>query len=107
MTYEDMVLKELLRFESALTWWNTHKRTIGVDAAYAMKWDGLMRLKTYVYSSRNEIQKMESELLNLKVKGNDLTAYIQRFQERLSRSGSYPGSFSSLQDRDRKVGSGS
>ncbi|GJV22386.1 hypothetical protein Tco_1371406 [Tanacetum coccineum] len=29
--------------ESALTWWNTHKRTIGVDAAYAMKWDGLMR----------------------------------------------------------------
>ncbi|GKF86150.1 hypothetical protein Tco_0253977, partial [Tanacetum coccineum] len=26
---------------SALTWWNTHKRTIGVDAAYAMKWDGL------------------------------------------------------------------
>ncbi|GJR86203.1 hypothetical protein Tco_0210214 [Tanacetum coccineum] len=29
--------------ESALTWWNTHKRTIGVDAAYAMKWAGLMR----------------------------------------------------------------
>nr|GFA72744.1 putative reverse transcriptase domain-containing protein [Tanacetum cinerariifolium] len=22
---------------SALTWWNSHKRTIGVDAAYAMK----------------------------------------------------------------------
>ncbi|GJU77801.1 hypothetical protein Tco_1274871 [Tanacetum coccineum] len=32
--------------ESALTWWNTHKKTISVDAAYAMKWDGLMRLKT-------------------------------------------------------------
>ncbi|GJU86163.1 hypothetical protein Tco_1293709, partial [Tanacetum coccineum] len=41
--------------ESALTWWNTHKRTIGVDAAYAMKWAGLMRLKTEVYWLRNEI----------------------------------------------------
>ncbi|GKE93439.1 hypothetical protein Tco_1574534 [Tanacetum coccineum] len=32
--------------ESALTWWNSHKRTIGVDAAYAMNWAGLMRLMT-------------------------------------------------------------
>ncbi|GJS88391.1 putative reverse transcriptase domain-containing protein [Tanacetum coccineum] len=29
----------------------------------------------------NEIQKMETELWNLTVKGNDLTAYTQRFQE--------------------------
>ncbi|GKD06877.1 putative reverse transcriptase domain-containing protein, partial [Tanacetum coccineum] len=50
--------------DSALTWWNTHKRTISVDAAYAMKWAGLMRLKTEVYCPRNEIQKMETELWN-------------------------------------------
>ncbi|GJV75726.1 reverse transcriptase domain-containing protein [Tanacetum coccineum] len=67
--------------DSALTWWNTHKRTIGVDAAYAMNWAGLMRLMTEVYYPRNEIQKKETELWNLTVKGNDLTAYIQRFQE--------------------------
>ncbi|GJX11916.1 putative reverse transcriptase domain-containing protein [Tanacetum coccineum] len=30
--------------DSALTWWNSHKRTIGVDAAYAMMWAGLMKL---------------------------------------------------------------
>nr|GFB05390.1 reverse transcriptase domain-containing protein [Tanacetum cinerariifolium] len=66
---------------SALTWWNSHKRTIGVDAAYAMKWAGLMKLMTGVYCPRNEVQKMETELWNLTVKGNDLTAYIQRFQE--------------------------
>nr|GEZ06580.1 hypothetical protein [Tanacetum cinerariifolium] len=66
---------------SALTWWNSHKRTIGVDAAYTMKWAGLMKLMTEVYYPRNEVQKMESELWNLNVKGNDLTAYIQRFQE--------------------------
>ncbi|GJR49420.1 putative reverse transcriptase domain-containing protein [Tanacetum coccineum] len=65
----------------ALTWWNSHKRTIGVDAAYAMNWAGLMRLMTEVYCPRNEIQKMETELWNLTVKGNDLTAYTQRFQE--------------------------
>ncbi|GJX70535.1 putative reverse transcriptase domain-containing protein [Tanacetum coccineum] len=67
--------------DSSLTWWNSHKRTIGVDAAYAMNWAGLMRLMTEVYYPRNEIQKMETELWNLTVKGNDLTAYTQRFQE--------------------------
>nr|GFA27510.1 hypothetical protein [Tanacetum cinerariifolium] len=64
---------------SALTWWNSQKRTIGVDGAYAMKWAELMKLMTEVYCPRNE--KMEAELWNLIVKGNDLTAYIQRFQE--------------------------
>nr|GEV10521.1 putative reverse transcriptase domain-containing protein [Tanacetum cinerariifolium] len=39
---------------SALTWWNSHKRTIGVDAVYAMKWAGLMKLMTEVYCPRNE-----------------------------------------------------
>nr|GEW60719.1 hypothetical protein [Tanacetum cinerariifolium] len=66
---------------SALTWRNSHKRTIGVDVAYAMKWAGLMKLMTEVYCPRNEVQKMETELWNLTVKGNDLTAYTQRFQE--------------------------
>nr|GEZ44966.1 reverse transcriptase domain-containing protein [Tanacetum cinerariifolium] len=43
--------------------------------------DGLMKLMTEVYCLRNEVQKMETELWNLTVKGNDLTAYNQRFQE--------------------------
>ncbi|GKE32081.1 putative reverse transcriptase domain-containing protein, partial [Tanacetum coccineum] len=67
--------------DSALTWWNSHKRTIGVDAAYAMNRAGLMKLMTKVYCPRNEIQKMETKLWNLTVKGNDLTPYTQRFQE--------------------------
>nr|GEU48234.1 reverse transcriptase domain-containing protein [Tanacetum cinerariifolium] len=40
-----------------------------------------MKLMTEVYCPRNEIHKMETELWNLAVKGNDLTAYAQRFQE--------------------------
>ncbi|GJX75248.1 putative reverse transcriptase domain-containing protein [Tanacetum coccineum] len=66
---------------SALTWWNSHKRTIGTEAAFAMSWRELMKLMTEVYCPRNEIQKMESELWNLTVKNNDLAAYTQRFQE--------------------------
>ncbi|GJX96178.1 putative reverse transcriptase domain-containing protein [Tanacetum coccineum] len=66
---------------SDLTWWNSHKRTIGTDAAFAMSWRELMKLMAEVYCPRNEIQKMESELWNLTVKNNDLDAYTQRFQE--------------------------
>nr|GEX90404.1 reverse transcriptase domain-containing protein [Tanacetum cinerariifolium] len=66
---------------TALTWWNSHKRTIGVDVAYAMKWAGLMKLMTEVYCPRNKIQKMDTGLWNLTMKGTDLTAYTQRFQE--------------------------
>nr|GFA72265.1 hypothetical protein [Tanacetum cinerariifolium] len=39
---------------SALTWWNSHKRTIGIEAAYAMSWAELMKLMTEVYCLRNE-----------------------------------------------------
>ncbi|GJV54609.1 reverse transcriptase domain-containing protein [Tanacetum coccineum] len=61
--------------DSALTWWNSHKRTIGVDAVFAITWRDLMKLMTEVYCPRNEIHKMETELWNLTVKNNDLAAY--------------------------------
>nr|GEW84721.1 putative reverse transcriptase domain-containing protein [Tanacetum cinerariifolium] len=48
---------------SALTWWNSHKRAIRFEAAYAMKWTELMKLMTEVYSLRNKIQKMETEMV--------------------------------------------
>ncbi|GJZ46200.1 hypothetical protein Tco_0593796, partial [Tanacetum coccineum] len=32
--------------DSALTWWNSHKRTIGTDAAYALSWRELLKLMT-------------------------------------------------------------
>ncbi|GJR80977.1 putative reverse transcriptase domain-containing protein [Tanacetum coccineum] len=60
---------------------NSHKMTIGTEAAFAMSWKELMKLMTKVYCPRNEIQKMESELYNLTVKNNDLAAYTKRFQE--------------------------
>ncbi|GJV16144.1 hypothetical protein Tco_1361467 [Tanacetum coccineum] len=48
---------------SALTWWNSHKITIGIAAAYAMSWAELIKLMTEVYCPRNEVQKMETEMV--------------------------------------------
>ncbi|GJW16714.1 hypothetical protein Tco_0024150 [Tanacetum coccineum] len=46
---------------SALTWWNSHKRTIGTEAAFAMS--------------------MERGSYKLMTENNDLAAYTQRFQK--------------------------
>ncbi|GKB73822.1 putative reverse transcriptase domain-containing protein [Tanacetum coccineum] len=43
--------------DSALTWWNSHKRTIRTNAAYALSWRELLKLMTEVYYPRNEIQQ--------------------------------------------------
>nr|GEX64387.1 putative reverse transcriptase domain-containing protein [Tanacetum cinerariifolium] len=67
--------------DSALTWWNSHKRTIKTNVAYALSWREIIKLMTEVYCPRNEIQKMETELWNLTVKNNDMDTYTQRYQE--------------------------
>ncbi|GJT04564.1 reverse transcriptase domain-containing protein [Tanacetum coccineum] len=65
----------------ALTWWNSHVRTVGHDVAYAMTWTDLKKKMTDKYCPRVEIKKLEAELWNLKVKGTDVIGYNQRFQE--------------------------
>ncbi|GJR44835.1 putative reverse transcriptase domain-containing protein [Tanacetum coccineum] len=65
----------------ALTWWNSHVRTVTNDVAYAMTWTDLKKKMTTKYCPRNEIKKIEAEMWNLKVKGTDVVAYNQRFQE--------------------------
>ncbi|GJU22996.1 putative reverse transcriptase domain-containing protein [Tanacetum coccineum] len=55
-------------------------RTLGPEA-YAMTWEGLKKKMTDKYYPLGEIQKLEIKLWNLKVKGNDVPAYTERFQE--------------------------
>ncbi|GKA88135.1 putative reverse transcriptase domain-containing protein [Tanacetum coccineum] len=55
----------------ALTWWNTHVKTVGHDAAYGMPWKTLMKMMTDKYCPRNEIKKLEIEIWDLKVKESD------------------------------------
>nr|GEY47573.1 putative reverse transcriptase domain-containing protein [Tanacetum cinerariifolium] len=66
---------------SGLTWWNSHMRAVGQDVAYAMSWVAMNRMIIDKYCPRGEIQKLESEYWNLKVKGLDLLNYNQCFQE--------------------------
>ncbi|GJS43675.1 putative reverse transcriptase domain-containing protein [Tanacetum coccineum] len=48
---------------SALTWWNSHIKTIGHDAAYGMPWRTLIKMMTNKYCPRSEIKKLEIELM--------------------------------------------
>ncbi|GKC95652.1 reverse transcriptase domain-containing protein [Tanacetum coccineum] len=65
----------------ALTWWNSHVRTVEHDAAYLLPWKTLMKMMTENYCLRSELKKLETELWNLVVKGTDIESYTQRFQK--------------------------
>nr|GFB62416.1 hypothetical protein [Tanacetum cinerariifolium] len=66
---------------SALTWWNSHMRTVSQEVAYAMPWKSLKQMMTVKYCPRSEVKKLEVDLWNLKVKGTDISSYTLRFQE--------------------------
>ncbi|GJT31981.1 putative reverse transcriptase domain-containing protein [Tanacetum coccineum] len=65
---------------AALTWWNSQIRTLGPDA-YSMTREVLKKKITDKYCPQGEVKKLEIELWNLKVKGNDVPTYTERFQE--------------------------
>ncbi|GJY26687.1 putative reverse transcriptase domain-containing protein [Tanacetum coccineum] len=49
--------------------------------AYSMTWEVLKKKMTNKYCPQGEIKKLEIDLWNLKVKGNDVPTYTERFQE--------------------------
>ncbi|GKF27666.1 reverse transcriptase domain-containing protein, partial [Tanacetum coccineum] len=61
--------------------WNSHKKAVTQDVAYAMDWKALKKMMMVKYCPRGEIKKLEIEIWNLKVKGTDITSYTLRFQE--------------------------
>ncbi|GJR77144.1 reverse transcriptase domain-containing protein [Tanacetum coccineum] len=67
--------------DDALSWWNSYAQPIGIDQANQITWTELKRLLTNKYCPQTEVKKMEDEIYNLDVKGNDLKTYIRRFQE--------------------------
>nr|GEU71692.1 putative reverse transcriptase domain-containing protein [Tanacetum cinerariifolium] len=66
--------------DAALTWWNGQIRNLGPEA-YAMTWEVLKQKMTDKYCPQGELNKLEIELWNLKVKGNDVPTYTNGFQE--------------------------
>ncbi|GKA76188.1 reverse transcriptase domain-containing protein [Tanacetum coccineum] len=66
---------------NALTWWNSYVKTTTPEAAHAMPWRTLKKMMIDKYCPRGEIKKLEFKMWNLKVRGNDVVTYSQRFQE--------------------------
>nr|GEX00993.1 hypothetical protein [Tanacetum cinerariifolium] len=66
--------------DAALTLWNGQIRTLGPEA-YAMTWEVLKKKMMDKYCLQGELKKLEIELWNMKVKGNDVPTYTNRFQE--------------------------
>ncbi|GKF78586.1 hypothetical protein Tco_0234154, partial [Tanacetum coccineum] len=58
--------------EMLLHAWNSHVKTTTPEAAHAMPWKTLKKMMTEKYCPRGEIKKLEFEMWNLKVKGNDV-----------------------------------
>ncbi|GJR50993.1 putative reverse transcriptase domain-containing protein, partial [Tanacetum coccineum] len=75
--------------DSALTWWNSHKRIIGVEAAYAINWVELMKLMTeelILLCTRmvpDEEDKVERFIRGLpdNIQGNVIAANPARLQD--------------------------
>ncbi|GJT96649.1 putative reverse transcriptase domain-containing protein [Tanacetum coccineum] len=65
----------------ALTWWNGNVRTLGLENANKIPWTEFKEMMTTEYCPDTEIQKMEQELWNLTLKGDDIETYINRFHE--------------------------
>ncbi|GJX67079.1 reverse transcriptase domain-containing protein [Tanacetum coccineum] len=67
--------------EEALSWWNSFAQPIGIEEAYKITWVEFKKLLIKKCCPRTEVQKMEDEFYHLTIKGNDLKAYVRRFQE--------------------------
>ncbi|GJX12655.1 putative reverse transcriptase domain-containing protein [Tanacetum coccineum] len=57
--------------DGALTWWNYHKKTVGVDAAYAIMWKALMKLMTEMVPQEEDKDAIHiaNNLMDQKLKG--------------------------------------
>ncbi|GJS53077.1 reverse transcriptase domain-containing protein, partial [Tanacetum coccineum] len=90
-TYQDFVKCQPLNFKGtegvvgltrcALTWWNSHKRTIGTDVAYAMSWKALMKLMTkMVPEEEDRVEEFIGGLPD-NIQGNVIAAEPTRLQD--------------------------
>ncbi|GJY07716.1 putative reverse transcriptase domain-containing protein [Tanacetum coccineum] len=72
---------------NALTWWNSHVKTVGNDVDYEMTWTELKKKMTDKYCPRTEIKKLKVKLWDLKVKESDkIERYVSGLPDMIHRS---------------------
>ncbi|GKB42030.1 reverse transcriptase domain-containing protein [Tanacetum coccineum] len=69
----------------ALTWWNTHVRTVGHDIACAMTWTNLKNMMTDKYCPKGEIKKLEVEMMFLE-ESDKIEKYVGGLPDMIHRS---------------------
>ncbi|GJT70076.1 hypothetical protein Tco_1029362 [Tanacetum coccineum] len=69
-------------FGAALTWWNSHVKTVGHDAAYGMSWKTLMKMMTVKMFpvESDEVEKYVGGLPDM-IQGNVMSARPKTMQE--------------------------
>ena len=66
---------------AALNFWNDQVQLLGIELANAMPWAEFKILFTEKYCSRDDVQKLETELWNHKMVGSDIDGYTSRANE--------------------------
>ncbi|GKE17555.1 putative reverse transcriptase domain-containing protein, partial [Tanacetum coccineum] len=65
----------------ALIWWKTQVATLGIEVANGMPWAEMKKLMIDEFCPIEEVQRLEDELRNLKLRDMNIAAYTQRFNE--------------------------
>ncbi|GJT18196.1 putative reverse transcriptase domain-containing protein [Tanacetum coccineum] len=65
----------------SLTWWNAKIATMGLETLNQMPWTEMNQLMNAKFCPIEEVQRIEHELWNLKVKEYNIVAYTYRFNE--------------------------
>nr|GEW51234.1 retrotransposon protein, putative, Ty3-gypsy subclass [Tanacetum cinerariifolium] len=67
--------------DRALTWWNSQVATLGIEDVTRKAWAEMKVMMTEEFCPPEEIQRMECELWNLRVKKMNISSYTTRFNE--------------------------
>nr|GEX77458.1 putative reverse transcriptase domain-containing protein [Tanacetum cinerariifolium] len=66
-----------------LTWWNSHVKTVTLEVSQALPWKTLKKMMTDKYCPRDEIEKLETKMWELKTK---VEKYIDRLPDTIHDS---------------------
>nr|GEV88931.1 putative reverse transcriptase domain-containing protein [Tanacetum cinerariifolium] len=65
----------------ALTWWNSQVATLGHEVANGIPWTKVKQMMTDDFCPTEEVQRLEDELIHLKLRDMNVAAYTERFNE--------------------------
>nr|GEW32416.1 putative reverse transcriptase domain-containing protein [Tanacetum cinerariifolium] len=67
--------------DRAMNWWNSQAATLGMEVVTRKTWAEMKVMMTEEFCPPEEIQRMECELWNLRVKETDISSYNTYFNE--------------------------